>query len=120
MEYFGTEFDYSVKLVTGRRKLRIRKYRVKTCYMKPEALAHQPTQKLALIHPVFEGFTAVDEYHGNFVIELPPQFVIAVYIHFLPCKCALPRKFRKTFFHHLAEMAPFSRVNHDLAGLWHE
>ncbi len=82
-------------------------------------LAGQLAQKFALVHAVLEGFAPVDEHNRHFVIELPPQFAVTIHIHFLPSEAAAAREFRQTLLHHLAKMATFARVNHDLAGLRH-
>ena len=49
-----------------------------------EDLARQLPQKFLLVHAVLEGLAPIDEHDRNFVIELPPQFAVAIHIHFLP------------------------------------
>src|ERR1035438_7712113 len=83
-------------------------------------LAGQLPEEFPLIHPVLEGFPAVDEHYRHFVIELSPQFIVGIYIHFLPGKTAAARELHQALLHHLAKMTSFARVNHDLAGLWHD
>src|ERR1700730_14523866 len=83
------------------------------------SLAHQPSQKFTLVHAVLESLTSVDKYYWDFVIELPPQFAIAIHIHFVPRETAPAGEFRKTLLHHLAKVTPFARIDHDLARLLH-
>jgi len=78
-------------------------------------LAGQLPQKFPLVHAVLEGLAPIDEHNRNFVIELPPQFVVAIHIHFLPGETATAGEFRKTLLHQLAKMTTLPRVNHDLA-----
>src|SRR5271155_1490473 len=82
-------------------------------------LAGQLTQELLLVHAVLECFPPVDEHNRDLVIKLPPQFTIAIDIHFLPSESAAAGKLGKALFHQLAKMASLSRVNHDLSGFWH-
>ena len=77
-------------------------------------LPGQLTQKLALVHAVFEGFAPLDENDRDLVVELPAQFVIGIDIHFLPGERALAGEFCQAFFHDFAKMAALARVNHDL------
>ena len=49
---------------------------------------HQLAQEFLLIHPVLEGLAPVDEHYRHFVIELPPQFAVAIHIHFVPRETA--------------------------------
>src|ERR1039458_1389625 len=88
------------------------------CGWKP-ALARQSAQKFLFVHAVLESLAPVDEDDGHFVIELPPQFGVAIHIHFLPGEPAPARELRQAFLHHLAEVTTFARVDHDLAELWH-
>jgi hypothetical protein len=67
-------------------------------------LAGQLAQELPLIHTILEGFASVDEDYGNFVIELPPQFVVRIYVHFPPGKAAAARELGETLFDHFAQM----------------
>jgi len=81
--------------------------------------AHQLPEELPLIHAVFEGFAAIDEYNWNFIVKQPSQFIVAVDIHFLPCKSAPARKLRQAFFYYFAKVTTSARVNHDLPRLLH-
>jgi hypothetical protein len=78
-------------------------------------LAGQLPQKFPLVHAVLEGLAPIDEHHGNFIIELPPQFAVAIHIDFLPGEAATTGEFRKALLHQLAKMTTLPRVNHDLA-----
>jgi hypothetical protein len=80
-----------------------------------EDLVRELPQKFLLIHAVLEGLAPVNEHHGDFIIELPPQFVVAIHIHFLPCEAAAAGEFRKALLYQLAKMTALPRVNHDLA-----
>jgi hypothetical protein len=86
----------------------------------PLALTGQLAEKFLLIHAVLEGFASVDEDDRDFVVELPPEFTVAIHIYFVPDEAPAARKFAKTLFHHFAQMAALSRVNHDLSLLQHE
>src|SRR5271163_666992 len=61
-------------------------------------LACQPAQKFPLIHAVLEGFVPVDEHDWDFVIKLPPQLSVAIYIHFPPRESAAARQLGETLF----------------------
>ncbi len=71
-------------------------------------LARQLAQKFPFVHAVLEGFAAVDEHDWNFIIELSPQFVIAIYIHFLPRESAAARELHKALLHHFAKVTPLA------------
>ncbi len=58
------------------------------------ALARQFAQEFALIHTVLEGLSSIDENDGHFIIELSPQFVIAIDVYFLPGETAAAGQFR--------------------------
>jgi hypothetical protein len=73
-----------------------------------EILTSQPPQEFAFIHSVLEGLTPVDEDDWNFVIELPAQLRVAIYIHFLPGKSAAPRELSEAFFYYFAKVATFA------------
>src|SRR5579863_9731203 len=66
--------------------------------------AHQLPQKFLLVHAVLEGFAPVDKHHWDFVIKLPPQVGVAIYIHFLPRKPAPARKLVQAFLHHFTQV----------------
>lgn len=66
------------------------------------SLAGEFAQKLLLGHPVFEGFTAVNEDHGDFVGELAAELIVGVDIHFAPGKAAAAMNFADGLFHDLA------------------
>src|SRR5580658_3045916 len=82
-------------------------------------LAGKLTQKFLLVHAVFEGFTAVDEDHRDFVIELAAKFGVAVNVDFPPGETAPARKLGEAFFHDFAEMAPLAGIHYDAASLGH-
>jgi hypothetical protein len=67
-------------------------------------LAGQLTKKFLLVHAVLEGFAPIDEDDRDFIIELPPEFAVAIHIYFVPDESAAARKFSKTFFHDLTEV----------------
>ena len=83
------------------------------------ALARQLAQKLPLVHAVLESLAAVDEHDRHFIIKLPPQFGVTIYVHFLPREPAAARELHKTLLHHFAKVTPLARINHDLARVWH-
>ena len=78
-------------------------------------LTGQLAQEFSLIHPVFEGFAAVDEDDRHFVGELTAQGFVAIDVHFLPVKTAAALEFVQGFFDYFAQMASLAGVNHNLA-----
>jgi len=89
-------------------------------FCREDGLAREPAQKLALVHAILEGFPAIDKNDRHFVVELAAKLGVAIDIYFLPFESAAPRQLRETFFHHLAQMASFARVNNDLTGEIHD
>ena len=81
-------------------------------------LAGQFAQEFLLVHAVFEGFAAVDEYDGNLVGELASKAVIGVNVNLAPFKAAAALQFGQAFLHDLAQMAAPARVDDDLTELW--
>ncbi len=82
-------------------------------------LAGQLAQKLLLVHAVLEGFSAVDEHNRDFIIKLPPQFIIAIDVDLVPRESAAAGKLGEALLHELAKMTSFPRVNHHFGGFWH-
>ena len=82
-------------------------------------LTDQLTQKLPLVHPVLEGFPAINEDDRDFVVKLTAEFGIAVDVDLAPNEGAMARELGKTFLHHFAEVASLPGINHDCARLWH-
>jgi hypothetical protein len=82
-------------------------------------LAGKLAKKLALVHAVLEGFAAVDEDDGNFIVELAANFVIGINVDFTPGEAPMAGKLDETFLDDFAEMASLTGVNHDLAGVRH-
>ena len=83
------------------------------------SLPRQFPQELVLIHAVLEGFAAVDENYGDFVVKLAPQLVVGVNVDLLPGKTSPAVQLRESFLHDLAKMASLARVQTNLAGLGH-
>jgi len=63
------------------------------------ALAGQSPQKLLLVHVVLEGFAAIDEDHGDFVVVLAAKVGIGIDIDFLPGEAASAGELRQAFFY---------------------
>jgi hypothetical protein len=82
-------------------------------------LAGEFAEEFPLVHVVFEGFAAVDEDDGDFIVKLAPDFVIGINVDFTPGEAALTGKLDQAFLDDFAEMASLAGVNHDLAGIWH-
>src|SRR4029077_10643482 len=82
-------------------------------------LAGEFAQKFPLVHAVLEGFAAVDEDDGDFVVKLAADFVIGINVDFTPGEAAMAGKLDQAFLDDFAEMASLAGVNHDLAGGWH-
>jgi hypothetical protein len=83
------------------------------------SLAGEFAEEFALVHAVFEGFAAVDEDDGDFIVKLAADFVIGINVDFTPGEAALAGKLDQAFLDDFAEMASLAGVNHDLAGVWH-
>ena len=83
------------------------------------SLAGEFAKEFALVHVVFEGFAAVDEDDGDFIVKLAADFVIGINVDFTPGEAALPGKLDQAFLDDFAEMASLAGVNHDLAGISH-
>src|SRR5438128_3173389 len=84
-----------------------------------EKSIRQLTEKLPLVHAVLESLVAVDEDDRYLIIELATQFVIGIYIDFLPRKAAASRQFTQALFNDFAKMAAFAGVDHDGASVRH-
>ena len=82
-------------------------------------LTGQLPQKFAFIHAIFESLVAVDEDDRNFVVVLPTQFVVGIYVDFLPCKAASAREFGEALFDYLAQMTSLARVDDYAPGFRH-
>jgi len=82
-------------------------------------LASQLAHEFRFVHPIFKGFAAVDKHDWDFVIELPPQLPVAIYIHFLPGKSSAARQLAEAFLYDLAEVTAFAGIHHDLSRLRH-
>jgi len=78
-------------------------------------LPRQPSQEVALVHAVLEGFASVDEHDGDFVGKLAAKFVIAVHVDFLQAEPTAAMQLAKCFLDDLAEVASLTGVDHDLA-----
>jgi hypothetical protein len=65
-------------------------------------LARQLAEKFLFVHAVFEGFAAIDEDDGDFVVELAAEFGVGINVNFVPSEATAARKFREAFFHDLA------------------
>jgi hypothetical protein len=83
------------------------------------SLAGEFAKEFALVHAVFEGFAAVDEDDGDFIVKLAAEVVIGINIDFTPGEAAMTGKLDQAFLDDFAEMASLAGVNHYLAGVWH-
>jgi hypothetical protein len=82
-------------------------------------LAGEFAEEFPLVHAVLEGFAAVDENDGDFIVKLAADFVIGINVDFTPGEAALAGKLDQAFLDDFAEMASLAGVNHDLAGVRH-
>ena len=82
-------------------------------------LACELPEEFLLVHVILEGFAAVDEYDGHFVIELAPKFEVLVDVNFVPCESSAAGEFSQTLLHHFAKVAAFARIYDDVTRLWH-
>jgi len=62
----------------------------------------QPSQKFALIHPIFESLFAVDEHDWNFVRELTSQLLVRIDIHAAPGESAASVQLLQAFLDDVA------------------
>jgi len=83
------------------------------------SLAGEFAEEFPLVHAVLEGFAAVDENDGDFIVKLAADFVIGINVDFTPGKAAMAGKLDQAFLDDFAEMASLAGINHDLAGVWH-
>ncbi len=72
-----------------------------------------------LIHVVLEGFAAVDEDYGDFIVIEAAEMVVGIYINFLPFETGVALKLAQAFFDDFAQVASLARVNDDLSRLVH-
>jgi hypothetical protein len=62
---------------------------------------------------ILESFAAVDEHYRNFIVELPPEFVVRVDVDFAPGKSSAAGELGKTLLHHFTEVASLAGVDND-------
>lgn len=60
---------------------------------------------------VFECLAAVDEYHGDLVVVLLPEFGVGVDVNLAPVEGSLGLELGKGFLDYFAEMAIFAGIN---------
>lgn len=80
---------------------------------KKNQLADEPPEKFLFVHAVFEGLSAINEYHRDFVVELAAKITVGVDVDFLPGEAASSRELAKAFFHDFTEMTSFAGVHDD-------
>jgi hypothetical protein len=78
-------------------------------------LAGQLAQEFLLIHPIFEGFTAIDKDDGDFVGEAPPQGVVGIDIYLPPMEAAAPLEFRELLLDNFTKVAPLTGIHNHLS-----
>jgi len=89
------------------------------CGRNETALAGQLPQELAFVHVVLEGFAAVDEDDGDFVVVLTAEFRVFVNIDFQPSEAAVARELGQALFHHFAQVTALAGIDDDTTRLWH-
>ena len=72
------------------------------------ALAGKLSEELLLVHVILEGLAAVDEDHGNFIVELATEIKVAVDINFVPGEASAAGQFCEALLYDFAEMTSFS------------
>jgi hypothetical protein len=77
------------------------------------SLAGELPQKFLLVHPVLEGFAAIDEDDGDLVVVLAAEFGIGVNIHIAPVETAALVEFDEALLDDLAEVTPLARIDDD-------
>jgi hypothetical protein len=82
-------------------------------------LAGQLAQKLLFIHVVLEGFAAIDEDDGDFVVVLAAEIGVGVYVDVLPGEAATAGELRQALFHYFTQVASLAGIDHDAAGIRH-
>jgi hypothetical protein len=79
------------------------------------SLAGELAEELLLVHAVLEGLAAVDKDDRDFVVELAAELGVGVDIDLAPSEAAAAGKLSQAFLDQLAEMAPFTGIDNDLA-----
>jgi hypothetical protein len=87
--------------------------------LKRAASAGEFSQEFLFVHVVFESFAAVNENHGNFIVELATKFGVHVDVNLLPGKATAAGEFGEALLDHFAEMAAFAGVDNDAARVRH-
>ena len=81
----------------------------------PNPLAGQFAEEFPLVHPIFEGFTAVYENNGDLISELASQRVVGVDVDFTPTEAAPALELRQLLFDNFTKVASFAGVHNDLS-----
>ena len=87
--------------------------------MNTEGLADDPAQEFLLAHVILEGFAAIDENNGYFVVELAAEFRVSVDIDFVPDEAPAARELVKALLYDFAEVTAFAGVDDDPARFGH-
>ena len=101
------------------RRCPVQKYNQRRFRTLPIFSAGEFAEEVGLVHPVLEGFAAVDEDDGDLVGELAAELFVGVHVDVLPVEAAAAMQFGERLFHDFAEVASFAGVDHDLAELGH-
>ena len=68
-----------------------------------------------LIHPVFEGFSPVDEDDGNFVRELAPEQIVGFNVNFAPAKATPALELCKLLLHDFTKVTSLAGIHDHFA-----
>jgi hypothetical protein len=82
-------------------------------------LAGDFAQEFLLVHVVLEGFVAINENDGDFVVVLTAKVGVGVDVDFAPGKAPAAGELGQTFFDNLAEVTSLARIDDDGTGCWH-
>lgn len=77
-------------------------------------LAGELAQKIGLAHAVLEGLASIDKHNRDFVSKLTAEFVVALYVHFVPGETAAALQLAQSFFDDFTEVASLAGINHYL------
>ena len=71
------------------------------------------------IHAVLEGFAAVDEDYGDFVVVEAADFGVGIYVDFLPGEASAFVEFDEALLDDFAEMASLPGIDDNFPSLRH-
>jgi hypothetical protein len=79
----------------------------------------QFAEKFLLVHAVLEGFAAVDEDHGDFIVIEPADLGVGIHVDFVPGEAASFVEFDEALLDDFAEMTSLPGIDNNLPRLRH-